>query len=88
MTHSEKILTAALFRCACTLAHTTGKLSPPRTPLSVKEQYENETAVAIAAMNLSLRDAKEEPEVWLRRMEEGYLAYRRLGGEDIDKMED
>ena len=56
--------------------------------MSVKEQYENETAVAIAAMNLSLRDAKQEPEVWLRRMEEGYLAYRRLGGEDIDEMED
>lgn len=88
MTYKEKVLTAALFRCACTLAHATRKLSPPRTPLSVKEQYENETAVAIAAMNLSLRDAKEEPEVWLRRMEEGYLAYRRLGGEDIDKMED
>jgi len=88
MTHKEKVLTAALFRCACTLAHATGKINPPRTPMSVKEQYENETAVAIAAMNLSLRDAKEEPEVWLRRMEEGYLAYRRMGGEDIDKMED
>lgn len=88
MTYKEKVLTAALFRCACTLAHATGKINPPRTPMSVKEQYENETAVAIAVMNLSLRDAKEEPEAWLRLMEEGYLAYRRLGGEDIDEMED
>ena len=34
------------------------------------------------------RAQAEELAEWLRQMEEGYLAYRRLGGEDIDEMED
>ena len=87
MTRREKILTAALFRCACTLAHYMAMHSPPDGALSLRERYDSETAVAIAAMNLSLDDARRETKVWLRRMERGYEAYRRLGGPDLSNFE-
>ena len=71
MTHTEKILTAALYRCAHALA------------CAIESRPDEVKAAAIAAMNVSLAAGRNETDHWLRLMEEGARTYQSRGGKTL-----